>query len=170
MKKIYKIFPLLLLFVFLPACYSKHLDYTGGKNNKDMLSSKEILITSLFAATNHIPEEIKTDIEFFEHGKASLSKEARNTIAVFAADVLTYEDYSIIVEGHEDESEAGSGENYNKLSTQRAENVRRALIRNGIDKDKIEIIGIGISKPVSKEKNEESKKQNRRAVIEAELW
>ncbi|MDR2426644.1 MAG: OmpA family protein [Endomicrobium sp.] len=177
MKRKYKIFLVLLSSLFFSACCSKlqnHGDYLDGayihEKNKDMLSSKEILVTSLFVATSHIPEEIRTDIEFFEHGKSFLSKEARNKIDHFAAKILTYEDYSITIEGHEDISEAGYEENCNKISIQRAENVRSALIRNGIDKDKIEVTSIGISSHHSKEKMEESKQQNRVVIIEAEFW
>ena len=130
----YKVLFAALLFVSFFACYSKRQyepnysagDYVHSKKNKDIMASKEILITSFFVATSHIPDEIKTDIEFFEQGKSALSKEARKKIADFAADILaSYEDYSITVEGHSDISEASSGENYIKLSEKRAENVKK---------------------------------------------
>jgi outer membrane protein OmpA-like peptidoglycan-associated protein len=177
-KNAYKIFIISMLFLFCLGCHLKRQssgnffagDFVHSKKDKDIMESKEILITSLFTATSHIPDEIKTDMEFFEHGKSSLSKEARAKIARFARTVLTYEDYYITVEGHEDFSETPEDGDYNRLSEKRAENVKKALIRNGIDKDKIEAMGIGMSKPASKEKNEEAVKQNRRVIIEAELW
>lgn len=173
-----KILPVLVLFAFFSAGCSKQQscvnsfagDFVHSKKNKDIMSSKEILLTSLFVATSHVPEEIKTDIEIFESGKSSLSKEARKKISDFAAEVICYEDYLITVEGHSDASEIIHGEDYKKLSAKRAEAVRKALIKSGIDKDKIESMGIGASKPAFTESTEEAKKQNRRVVIEAELW
>jgi len=168
---VYRIFVILTLFIFLSACSAKYRhsdDYLAGdfvhsKKNKNIMDSKEILLTSLFVATSHIPEEIKITVEFIERGKNSLSKEARNKIADFAKEVISYEDYSVIVEECEDNPEA----DYNKLSEKRSENVKRALIKNGVDKDKIEIK----QKSASKEKTEEGRLgQNRKVVIKAELW
>lgn len=174
----YKILIISILFAFCIGCGSKHRNsdliyagnYVHSKKNKDIMASKEIVLTSLFVATSHIPDIIMSDI-FFLHGRGSLSKEARIKIAELAKEIITYEDYWISVEGHEDVSEdQNDSDEYNKLSEKRADSVRRALIRNGIDKDKIESMGAGISKPASKEDTEDAKSRNRRVIIEAELW
>ena len=164
----YKILPLIMLLVFLSACYSKRQNagnYFYGKD-KDIIESREILLTSLFVATSHVPEGVKTYIGGFDKGKSYLSKEARKKISDFAADTLTYEDYSIIVEGHADISEVNPGE----LSEKRADAVKKALIKSGLDKDRIESAGAGTSNPAAKGETEKEKRQNRRVVIEAELW
>lgn len=140
-----------------------------SKKDKDILASKEILITSLFAATSHMPEALSIDIEFCENKKTNLSKEAKNKISKFAAEVLRHEDYSITVLRHKEADEAEYSADYKKISLQKAENIRKALIKNGIDKDKIKIAVSQIKSPYEEEKGRHCE-DNSRVIIEAELW
>ena len=164
-------------FLLLGACCAgrKHtLNYPAGekihgKKNKDILVSKEILITSLFAATSHIPEALTVDIEFCENRKTSFSKEAKNQISDFAADILRHEDYSITVIWHKEAAQEEYSADYNKISVQRTENIKKVLIKNGIDKDKIKIAVSQIKSPYEQEKGRHCE-DNSRIIIEAELW
>ncbi|MCL1972700.1 MAG: OmpA family protein [Endomicrobia bacterium] len=165
----YKILPLIMLLVFFSACYSKRHNagiYSYDISEQNIIESREILLTSLFVATSHVPEGVKIYIGGFDKEKSYLSKEARKKISDFAADTLIYEDYSIIIEGHADISEI----NPDELSEKRADAVKKALIKSGLDKDRIESIGVGASRPAAEGVTEKEKRKNRRAVIEAELW
>jgi Outer membrane protein and related peptidoglycan-associated (lipo)proteins len=161
------VFIILPIILFSGCSAYKYSTNVHSKPDKDIMSSNEILLTSLFFATTHTPEEEKTDIAFFEQDKSALSKEARNKIAVFAQEILTYEDYRITVEGYADISE----NNDEKLAYKRAESVKKSLIKNGIDKDKIEITGMKNASNISQNSDEHSESvNNMRAVIDAELW
>mgnify|MGYP000902014592 CR=1 FL=1 len=68
----------------------------------------------------------------------------------------------ISVEGHCDER--GSNSYNKKLGLERAKTVKQYLVKYGIPASRIKTISYGESKPVAKGSNEESWRQNRRAV------
>ena len=79
----------------------------------------------------------------------------------YLADVLKrFPEIHIRVEGHTDNN--GTPDILQKLSEDRAVEVKRFLIRNRINPKRIEAMGYGASKPISENGAEESKRLNRR--------
>jgi OmpA-OmpF porin, OOP family len=79
----------------------------------------------------------------------------------YLADVLKrFPEIHIRVEGHTDNN--GTPETLQKLSEDRANEVKKFLIRNRINAKRIEAMGYGASKPISDNSAEESKRLNRR--------
>jgi len=100
----------------------------------------------------------------FETGKADLKQELKENLAAIGAilsSLLT--ESKITVEGHTDNV---GGEAFNqKLSEQRALAVMQYLIERGIDKNRLESVGYGFSKPVADNATDEGKAKNRRVEL-----
>jgi outer membrane protein OmpA-like peptidoglycan-associated protein len=74
-----------------------------------------------------------------------------------------YPKNKILVEGHTDS--VGSDEYNLKLSQLRANEVKKFLVENGIEEERIEAKGYGKSKPIASNKTEQGRAQNRRVEI-----
>lgn len=100
----------------------------------------------------------------FRTGKSSLTPVAKRHLTQ-VADALKDTDPSttILIEGHTDST--GSEELNQRLSTQRAETVRRYLIMRGIDRERIEAQGFGESRPIADNSTSEGRATNRRVEI-----
>ncbi|HVY75843.1 MAG TPA: OmpA family protein [Puia sp.] len=72
-------------------------------------------------------------------------------------------DLDLVVEGHADNS--GSAVYNQKLSEQRAGEVKKALVKLGIPADRITTIGYGDTRPVADNKTAAGKAKNRRVVL-----
>jgi outer membrane protein OmpA-like peptidoglycan-associated protein len=82
----------------------------------------------------------------------------------YLADVLKrFPEIHILIEGHTDNS--GTPETRQKLSEDRALEVKRFLIRSRINPKRVETIGYGGSKPLSDNKAENSRELNRRVEV-----
>jgi len=74
-----------------------------------------------------------------------------------------YPQTRIRIEGHTDST---GSEDYNqKLSEQRAEAVKNALITRGIDPARLETIGLGESSPIADNNSEAGRQMNRRVKV-----
>jgi outer membrane protein OmpA-like peptidoglycan-associated protein len=100
----------------------------------------------------------------FRTGKSTLTPVAKRHLSQ-VADALKDTDPSttILIEGHTDST--GSEELNQRLSTQRAETVRRYLIMRGIDRERIEAEGFGESRPIADNSTPEGRAINRRVEI-----
>ncbi len=76
-----------------------------------------------------------------------------------------HQDLRILVEGHTDN--VGQEDALIELSWQRAGAVRSYLAGKGIDADRIQIAGVGASRPVSDNSTEKGRERNRRVEITA---
>ena len=99
----------------------------------------------------------------FETDKAELLPGAQATIDRLATFMLEYPDRRVLVEGHTDSR--GSGEYNLSLSERRADAVRFALVKRGIDIDRVRAIGLGESYPVAGNDSAAGRQQNRRVEI-----
>jgi len=100
----------------------------------------------------------------FEFGKADLKQELRENLSAIGAilqSLLT--ESKVIVEGHTDN--IGSEAANQKLSEQRAQAVMKYLIERGIDANRLQAIGYGLTKPVADNKTEEGRAKNRRVEL-----
>jgi outer membrane protein OmpA-like peptidoglycan-associated protein len=100
----------------------------------------------------------------FTSGSAELTADARRRVAAAGASIdRLSRGGAISVEGHAD---ARGDDAYNaRLSLRRAEAVRDALARGGVDPARMRLVGHGESRPVADDATEEGRQQNRRVEI-----
>lgn len=99
----------------------------------------------------------------FDHDKAQLKAGATRTIQRLVQFLNQYPERKVLVEGFTDSTGA---EDYNRrLSEQRANAVRTALLSKGISPDRIEVRGYGKSFAVASNDTPEGRQQNRRVEI-----
>jgi outer membrane protein OmpA-like peptidoglycan-associated protein len=99
----------------------------------------------------------------FESGSDILSLDAVENIKVLAQAIKEDTYQRITVEGHTDST--GTDELNNSLSDKRAMAVYSELIRNGVDIDRLQIVGFGSKMPISDNLTANGKAQNRRVEI-----
>jgi outer membrane protein OmpA-like peptidoglycan-associated protein len=99
----------------------------------------------------------------FAVGSANLNAGAFNEISRVSRVLNQYPDTSIQVAGHTDST--GSEESNKTLSENRADNVKNALIGQGVNPSRISIIGFGETAPIADNGTEAGRLLNRRVVI-----
>jgi len=139
-----------LIFVFLSSCASTRLDNSQTKKN---VPEGYFLLASFFDAPDSVPEIKTIEVFFSSVDRASLKKQSKKEIEDFASRILSYEDYEVAYE-------VSFSPPAKKLYEKRIETVRKALIKSGIDKDRIFIMETG--------KTENIKSNS--AYIEAQVW
>jgi len=99
----------------------------------------------------------------FEYNSADLTVDSQSGIEMLTEFLKRNPDLKVELAGHTDN--VGS-ENYNrKLSADRAEVVREALITNGIDENRLTANGYGASMPVVPNDSDENRAKNRRTEM-----
>jgi outer membrane protein OmpA-like peptidoglycan-associated protein len=99
----------------------------------------------------------------FEYNSADLTADSQSGIEMLTEFLKRNPGLKVELAGHTDN--VGS-ESYNqKLSANRAEVVRNALIANGIDSDRLTARGYGASKPLKANDSEEHRALNRRTEM-----
>ena len=99
----------------------------------------------------------------FATGTANLSTSAREGLARFAGIVASYPGLRFNVEGHTDAT--GSLATNNELSLRRASAVREYLIGQGIAPERIDVAGLGPSRPIEDNSTDQGRARNRRVEI-----
>ena len=99
----------------------------------------------------------------FATGTANLNTSAREGLARFAGIVASYPGLQFNVEGHTDST--GSLATNNDLSLRRAGAVREYLIAQGIAPERIDVAGLGPSRPVADNSTDAGRARNRRVEI-----
>lgn len=99
----------------------------------------------------------------FESGKSKLAPGARDNMTKLAKILSAYPDRQILVEGHTDN--VGSDEFNQRLSQNRAQEVRKTLIEAGLNPDMIKATGFGKTKPIASNATAEGRQQNRRVEV-----
>ena len=99
----------------------------------------------------------------FEYNSSALTDDSQKGIAILTAFLKRNPDIKVELAGHTDN--VGS-EQYNlKLSSDRAEVVRQALIASGIDEKRLTAKGYGATKPLVPNDSDEHRAQNRRTEM-----
>ena len=99
----------------------------------------------------------------FAYNSAELTEDSEEGIAMLAAFLESHPELHVELAGHTDN--VGS-DTYNlKLSNERAEVVRQALIAKGIEEDRLTAKGYGSSKPMYPNDNDEHRAGNRRTEM-----
>jgi outer membrane protein OmpA-like peptidoglycan-associated protein len=99
----------------------------------------------------------------FAVGSANLNAGAFNEISRVSRVLNQYPDTSIQVAGHTDST--GSEQTNQTLSENRADNVKNALVGQGVNPGRITTLGFGESSPIADNSNEGGRQLNRRVVI-----
>jgi OOP family OmpA-OmpF porin len=105
-------------------------------------------------------DSFKLDKVYFDLGDSRVLPESFEQLDKLAAYLKENEAYKIQIEGHTDNQ--GDAIANKKLSLERAFNVREYLVSKGIYGKRIKFVGMGDSHPVASNKDEESRKLNRR--------
>jgi peptidoglycan-associated lipoprotein len=103
------------------------------------------------------------DRVFFSIGSAELGGRARGVLAAQARFILRRSDLSAMIEGHADDASL-TAEEHARLSEARAEAVRRRLLEEGVEAERLSIVAFGRARRVSECPEPECAAQNRRAV------
>lgn len=100
---------------------------------------------------------------FFDNNKSTLQAESKRALNNVVTLMKVYPNMTIEVRGHTDNSNKTGDVNYNTaLSQKRADAVRDALVKAGIDPKRITSKGYGDTQPVAPNDTDEGKAQNRR--------
>jgi outer membrane protein OmpA-like peptidoglycan-associated protein len=100
----------------------------------------------------------------FDENTAELSNAGAERVRSIARTLSQYPKERLIVKGHTDA--VGEERASQRLSEDRAENVRNALIAEGLAPSRITAVGLGASLPVASNSTAEGRQQNRRIEIE----
>jgi outer membrane protein OmpA-like peptidoglycan-associated protein len=99
----------------------------------------------------------------FAVGAASLNADAKVALARFAGIVGIYPSMKFRVEGHTDIT--GSAETNRTLSLARANSVRDYLAAQGVEAERISVVGLGPDQPVADNSTSQGRARNRRVEI-----
>jgi len=100
------------------------------------------------------------DSVFFTYKSTQLADEAKKHLKYVADYLKTQKDTILIIYGY---SDSIGSEKYNKkLSLQRAENVKKELVKLGIDPNNIQAIGMGEANPIADNATAAGREKNRR--------
>jgi OmpA-OmpF porin, OOP family len=108
----------------------------------------------------------------FETAKAELLPSATHNLNKIAEFLNQYQNRNVLIEGHTDDR---GGDAYNqRLSEQRADSVRMALVQRGVSPQRIITHGYGKARPIESNATETGRQKNRRVEItilnEGERW
>ncbi|ORJ58556.1 OmpA family protein [Geothermobacter hydrogeniphilus] len=107
----------------------------------------------------------KSDV-LFDVNSATLKAGAHDEIFRVAKVLNQYPQTTLLVAGHTDST--GSEQYNQQLSERRAQVVKNALVGNGVNPDRIRVIGYGEGKPIASNASESGRQLNRRVVITIE--
>jgi len=114
---------------------------------------------------NVLAVTFKSDM-LFDSGSTALKPGAYQEINRVAQVLVQYPETRIRVSGHTD---ADGAEEFNQgLSVRRAENVRNALVAQGVAAARVSTIGFGETQPIADNNTEAGKQLNRRVVVTIE--
>jgi len=100
---------------------------------------------------------------FFRLGSTKLTGGALKTITQAAKEITNLQKYEVILNGHTDRT--GSADKNLELALERAENVKKALIKRGVKADRINVFSFGESDQKISTKDGVKEKNNRRVEI-----
>lgn len=131
-------------------------------NRLDRQTKELAVLTETRRTEDGIVSTLKTSL-LFDSGKADLKQNAVKNLEKITAIVKKYPEDRIVVVGYTDDQ--GAGEYNLKLSEQRAQAVRLAMITQGFPASAVEAVGQGEAKPVASNKTAEGRAKNRRVEL-----
>ncbi|MCX7908762.1 MAG: OmpA family protein [Ignavibacteria bacterium] len=108
---------------------------------------------------------------YFDFDKYTLKPESFVAIRSIARLMKKFPTMEIEISGHTDSIRPPKDPDYNiRLSQKRAEEVKKALIKEGIDANRITTIGYGEKRPIADNSTEEGRAKNRRTEFRILRW
>ncbi len=99
----------------------------------------------------------------FKPGQTRFEPEDTARLDSIVSVLKTHPETSVLIEGHTDSR--GSERANERLSTQRADAVRQALVERGIADTRLRTRGLGEAHPIADNSTEEGRQQNRRVEL-----
>ena len=99
----------------------------------------------------------------FDVNKASLKQDLKTSLAKVAGILSVYQQFNVSIEGNTDNT--GSEDHNMKLSQQRADNVMKFLVEQGIDASRLTAKGLGMTMPIADNNTKEGRQKNRRVDL-----
>jgi OOP family OmpA-OmpF porin len=117
----------------------------------------------VFSCQGEFKKILSSEKIHFQYNKADVKKSSYTLLDSLVETAKKCPNDAILVAGHTDS--VGS-KSYNlKLSTNRANSVKKYLITHGIDKDRVRAIGYGESKPIADNSTKDGQAKNRRIEL-----
>lgn len=127
------------------------------KNDTDAISS---LKNDIKSGKNTEKRDVSFSDILFEYGKSDLLPSSDSTLNEIVSLMKEISALKLQIIGHT--SDEGSEGFNNKLSLKRAESVKRYLVSNGIEADRLSCEGMGYKQPLVENTSEENRIKNRR--------
>ncbi len=144
-----------------------NLKNAAAQRAQARLDARDAQIKKLQESLNAKQTERGTLVTFgdvlFDFNKAELKSSALPNITTLAQFLQENPDRKVIVEGYTDS--VGSASYNQGLSERRAESVRRALLRAGVDPARVVAQGYGKEYPVADNSSNSGRAQNRRVEV-----
>lgn len=121
--------------------------------------STEPVKTDISKAEEEIIAEVFKNLQF-ETGKSVIRQSSYVSLNELVNLLKRKPNYKLLIEGHTDN--VGGASSNMKLSTDRAESVKRYISERGIDETRLTAVGYGLTRPVADNKTPEGRQQNRR--------
>ena len=99
----------------------------------------------------------------FPFDSDQLHPEARDNLTRLAGSLQEYDDTRVLIVGHTDS--VGSAQYNQGLSERRARSAADHLVRQGIDRSRIDMVGAGELEPIATNETAEGRSQNRRVEV-----
>ena len=99
----------------------------------------------------------------FDVNQATLKADLKTSLAKVAGILSVYQQFNVSIEGNTDNT--GSEEFNMKLSQQRADNVMKFLVEQGIDAGRLTAKGLGMTMPIADNSTKEGRQKNRRVDL-----
>lgn len=145
----------------------EELEDVSGERARTRLEARDAQIRQLQEELNAKQTDRGSVVTFgsvlFDHDKADLKPAANTEIRKLAQFLQQHAERQVLIEGFTDSTGADA---YNlQLSQARADSVRHALIREGVEPGRIQSLGLGEAHPVSDNNTAASRAMNRRVEV-----
>lgn len=145
---------------FLVAVLISSLVYTNYDKTRNL--PKVQAGTSLYQILIEDGKIVTYEI-FFEYDRATLRSESQSTIDAIGTMLKEHPKVNLRIEGHTDNTGSAT---YNKeLSTMRAAAVKQALLKLGVEDNRLVYKGLGEEKPIASNDSEAGRQKNRRVEL-----
>ena len=139
-------------------------------DENSMVTQEENIQPNVVSAPEE-PEEEKKTLEdgtiigsvYFDFDKFSIKPDMQSVIDESISTINENSEMKVLIEGNTDEF--GSDEYNFALGNKRALAVKSALVLRGVDKDAIQVVSLGKTKPICTDKTPECYQKNRRGDI-----